>query len=115
MSLTSRTQISTPFGGEEGFKALMYEAERLGIHIIVDCVSRISSRNFHRKYKEHELYIRDENGLPVLLYGTDGIAIRYHDSLMLNYRKSAVWDLLVDDMLEVIRKYRISGIHLDNA
>lgn len=33
----------------------------------------------------------------------------------MNYRKKAVWDLLVDEVLDLIERFGIHGIHLDNG
>ncbi len=35
--------------------------------------------------------------------------------MMLNYRKLEAWNLLIDEASEVISKYGINGIYLDNG
>lgn len=97
------------------FTALSKEAARVGVKLIVDCVARISSKNYHRKYKDMMLLARNSEGLPVVCYGTDGRGMHYEDTAMLNYRVAKVWNLLIEDVLEFARKFQISGIHLDNA
>ena len=39
----------------------------------------------------------------------------HEDTVLLNYRKVEAWDLLVDDILDLARKYEIDGVHLDNC
>jgi glycogen synthase len=115
LSLIDRSNPSRFLGGVENFKGLMKEASQVGMKIIVDGVARISSKNFHRRYKNNQLYIRNELGLPVVCYGTDGRALKFEDSALLNYRKAEVWKLLVDDILRVANTYGVNGVHLDNA
>ncbi len=115
LSLICRSTPSKLLGGETEFSSLMKEAESIGMKIVVDAVARISSRNYHRRYKNMLLYTRNEKGLPVVCYGTDGRALNYEDSALLNYRQAEAWQLLVDDVIEVVEKYSINGVHMDNA
>jgi starch synthase len=115
LSVVCRRSPCTIAGGESSFLELVREAKNLGVHILVDCLTRISSTNYHRRYKNEQLLVRNEEGLCVICYGSDGRSIRYEDTAMLNYRKAEVWDLLIDDILSFTRKYGVDGIHIDNA
>lgn len=115
LALVCRSTPCSLLGGEKDFQSMMKEAKQVGMKIVIDCVARISSKNFHRRYKNQLLFYRNPQGIPVICYGSDGRAINYEDSAMLNYRNSDVWQLLVNDILEVSRKYSIDGIHIDNA
>lgn len=83
--------------------------------IIVDCLARVSSSRMHRKYRDFINHGLDENGKMKIIYGTDGRALNYEDTAILNYRKKAVWDLMIEEVLELIDKFKIHGIHLDNG
>jgi hypothetical protein len=45
------------------------------------------------------LHYLDEEGRKKICYGTDGQAINYEDTAMLNYRKVEAWDLLIKEVL----------------
>lgn len=102
-------------GGDEEFDKLMKEAKKQGIKIITDCFARISSSRAHRKYKELMLHFLDPEGRKKICYGTDGMAVNYEDTAMLNYRKVESWDLLIEETLNFIKKYNVDGIQLDNG
>ena len=50
-----------------------------------------------------------------MCYGTDGQAINYEDTAMLNYRKIEAWDYLIEEVLKFASETGIDGIHLDNG
>mmetsp|Transcript_36982 Transcript_36982/g.6592 ORF Transcript_36982/g.6592 Transcript_36982/m.6592 type:complete len:116 (+) Transcript_36982:175-522(+) len=99
LSVVDRSEPYSKFGGRQEFHELMNHANGLGMKIIIDSISRVSSRHYSRKYKDNKIYIKDSNGLPVTCYGTDGRSLKYDDSLMLNYRKVETWNLLVEEIL----------------
>lgn len=115
LSIVCRRSPCSLAGGDSSFTELVREAKLMGVHILVDCLTRISSTNFHRRYKNTQLLHRDGQGHCVILYGSDGKSINYEDTAMLNYRKAEVWDLLIDDILSFAKKYKVDGIHIDNA
>jgi hypothetical protein len=92
-------------GGDEGFKKLMSTAKKNKIKIVTDCLARISSSRNHRKYRDLLLYTLDEDGKRRICYGTDGQAVNYEDTAMLNYRKLESWDLLIDEVINFSKKY----------
>ena len=57
----------------------------------------------------------DEKGKITICYGSDGHSVSFEDSAILNYRKVESWDLLVQDVLNFTKKYKIDGMHLDNC
>jgi hypothetical protein len=89
-------------GGEEGLKKVMKTAQEHHVKVIVDCLARISSSRHHRKYKNLLLNYLDEDGRRHICYGTDGQAIRFEDTAMLNYRKIEAWELLIDEVAEYV-------------
>lgn len=102
-------------GGDAAFDELMAEAKRQGVKVIADCYARISSSRAHRKYKDLMLHYLDPEGRKKICYGTDGLAMNYEDTAMLNYRKLESWDLLIDETIAFAAKYGVDGIHLDNG
>ncbi len=82
-------------GGKLAFKDLSNKANSLGMRIIVDCLTRISSSRAHKKYKDLQIYQLDNQGKKTTVFGSDGRAIFYEDTCLLNYRKKKVWDLLL--------------------
>lgn len=86
-------------GGDEGFKKVMIQAKLSKMKIIIDCLARISSSRNHRKYRDLMLFYLDHEGRRKICYGTDGQAINYKDTAMLNYRKIETWDLLINEVV----------------
>jgi hypothetical protein len=83
--------------------------------IIIDSFDRISSVRYNRKYKNLLLRHLDKDGKVNIFYGSEGKNINYEDCLLLNYRKVEAWDLLCNEVKELIEKYNIDGIHIDNC
>ncbi len=102
-------------GGNRQLQEVVGLADSLGVKIIVDCVARISSARAHRRYKDLILRCLDEKGAEKYCYGTDGRNINYEDSVLLNYRKKEAWDLLLEDIVELVKENHVHGIHLDNG
>jgi len=115
LAITCRSTANKMLGGDEGFARVMEQAKKSKIKIIVDCLARISSSRNHRKYRDLLLYYLDEDGRRKICYGTDGQALNYEDTAMLNYRKVESWDLLVSEVVTFAGRHGIDGIHLDNG
>ena len=115
MAITCRSCISSLLGGDPAFKSLMNKAKKLSMKVILDSLARISSSRANRKYKNILLHYLDQNGKIQICYGTDGHSVHYEDSAVLNYRKVEAWDLLIQEILELVDKYKIDGVHLDNC
>ncbi|MDR3736752.1 MAG: alpha-amylase family protein, partial [Acidobacteriaceae bacterium] len=115
LAITDRSCPNKMLGGERAYALVMDEARRAGIKVLVDCLSRVSSSRPHRRYRKVLLRTLDADGKVILCYGTDGRAIKYEDTALLNYRKLKSWNLLVEDIISFARRYRIEGVHLDNG
>lgn len=115
LAVTSRLHACEMLGGTEQFKGLVSAAKSEGVKIIVDCLARISSSRHHRKYKDLLLHYLDPEGRRKICYGTDGQQVSYEDTAMLNYRKKAAWDLLIDEIICFAKSTGIDGIQLDNG
>ena len=115
MAVTSRNSISSLLGGDKAFRSLMGKAKRLSMKVILDSLARISSSRANRKYRDVLLHYLDNKGKVQVCYGTDGASIQYEDSAVLNYRKIECWNLLINEIKDLIEKYGIDGVHLDNC
>lgn len=115
LAITCRESANRMLGGDVGFKGVMQKAKESKMKIIIDCLARISSSRNHRKYRDLMLYYLDTEGRRKIMYGTDGQAINYKDTCMLNYRKIETWNLLINEVANFARSYNIDGIHLDNG
>jgi starch synthase len=93
----------------------MAKAKEIGIKIVIDSLTRISSARPHKKYKKYFVYRLDEHNKQVTLYGTDGRSYHFEDTILLNYRKKRVWEVLLDEIVAFKDKYGVNGIHLDNG
>lgn len=114
-AVTSRDTVSNLLGGDKDFHSLINKANKFSMKILVDSFTRISSSRYHRKYRNILLNTLDDKGKITICYGTDGHSVAFEDSAVLNYRKVESWDLLVEDMLNFTKKYKIDGMHLDNC
>ena len=68
-----------------------------------------------KKYDNFRLKNIDEQGKIIYHYGSNGRSINYDDTTVLNYRKKDAWDLLINEIKEIIVRYEIDGIYLDNG
>jgi len=82
-------------GGAQSLYSVSKTAKRFKVKLIVDSLARISSSRHNRKYKDLLLNYLDEDGRRLICYGTDGQAMKYEDTAMLNYRKIEAWELLI--------------------
>lgn len=115
LAVVCRETPSQMLGGPEGFKSLMAESRKLDMKILIDCLTRISSARPHKRYLEHMIYTLDENGKKTVCFGTDGRALNFEDTALLNYRKKEVWDLFLKEIVHFVDKFGIDGVHLDNG
>lgn len=114
-AITCRATPCALLGSLAGFRELMKSAQRVGIDIVIDTYSRVSSARAHRKYLPHLLHTLDKEGKRMLLYGSDGRGISFEESCQLNYRHVEAWDLLVEDCYEWQSRNKCSGIRIDDA
>ena len=71
----------------------------MDVKIIVDALTRVASARSHKKYRKDLLHKLDESGRLVPLFGSDGRALQFEDTTVLNYRKKRVWDLFLSEMV----------------
>jgi hypothetical protein len=102
-------------GGAEGFRRLINNAQSLNIKIVIDALTRISSVRANKRYRKYLLSKLDDQGKLVPLFGSDGRALEFEDTTVLNYRKKRVWELFLEDIIDFRENYGINGIHLDNG
>ena len=115
LAAVDRKKANKMLGGDEGLQRIMDKAKQNKVKIITDCLARISSSRYSKKYKDLLLKYLDEDGRVHMCYGTDGQAQKFEDTAMLNYRKIDAWNLLIDEVVEYTSKFGIDGIHLDNG
>lgn len=115
LAVISRETPCEMLGGSQAFSSLVKKAKKENIKIIVDSLARISSSRHHRKFRSLLLHYLDEDGRRNICYGTDGQALKFEDTAMLNYRKVEAWNLLVQEVITFSESYGIDGIHLDNG
>ncbi len=115
LAITCRKTPCSMMGGEKDFRNLLQEAKNNDVKIIVDCLTRVSSARHHKKYKSHLIYYLDNEGKKMACYGTDGRSLNFEDTVLLNYRKKDVWDLMEAEINELADNYGIDGVHMDNG
>ena len=115
MSITDRASVSSLLGGAEDFKSLVNKAKSLNMKVIIDSLCRISSSNTNTKYRNVLLRYLDVHRKLQLCYGSVGKSIDYKESTILNYRKIEAWEILINEIKTIIKKFNIDEIHLDNC
>ena len=100
--------INPEFGTAEDFKALIEEAHKNGIYVILDWVANHTAWD-HPWVKQHpDWYEKDENGKMVSPYDwTDVVALNFDNP---NMRKA-----MVDDMRYWLDEFKIDGFRCDMA
>lgn len=116
-SVSSRVKIEQSIGGDKDFKELLVD----GLHerdmkIIVDMLDRIGSIHLSGKYRRLLLNHIDSKHIFTKFHGADGKSnFSYTNTSILNYRKKAAWDLLIDDAIKFVYEYKVDGLNLDNC
>jgi len=106
---------NTMLGSSAAFTSLMQEAERLGMKILIDSTPRVCASRIKRKYLDLVAHTIDEGGRYVPHMGIDGRDIQHPDSILLNYRKLAAWEMLVADIRHMVQRYGVHGARLENS
>lgn len=73
----------------------MKRAHKQSTKVLVDVSARVSSSRMNKAYEALRLQALDSHGRKKYLYGSNGRSVAYDDTMMLNYRKKAAWDLLL--------------------
>ncbi len=97
-SVCARHVSCSMLGGEDGFAQLMSSALTNEVNVVVQFNGCISASRAHRRYRGLETHCINDSGLKVPHMGTDGRANQWEDQSLLNYRKKATWDLMVDEV-----------------
>jgi len=113
-AIADREAPATALGGPKSFKHLTSEIARLGMVPIVDAFDRVS-RSAHRKYRGLVVDALNDRGVPAPHPGTDGRENQWNESVLLNYRKVEVWDLMVREIKNLAKDYGVRGVRLENA
>ena len=82
------------------------------MRVLVDCLTRVSSSRAHNKYRDHFIYALDQQGKKTPVFGSDGRAIFFEDTTLLNYRKKKVWDPMLEEVVSLTDNFGVSGLHL---
>jgi hypothetical protein len=115
-STVSRTLIEDVIGGEKEFEELLDEVRSRDMKVIVDLFDRIGSIDISRKYRKLLVNHIDAKKNLSLFHGANGKSnFSYSSTSILNYRRKAAWDLLIEEAVEFVRKYGVHGLHLDNC
>jgi hypothetical protein len=102
-------------GGDHDFKKAVEKANSLGLKVLVDSLARVSSSRMHRKYRGLLCSTIDGTGKKTFLYGSEGRAVNYEDTVELNYRKKRVWDLMLEELMSLLERFPIDGFMLDSG
>eukprot|EP01133_Synstelium_polycarpum_P007805 gene7805-9157_t len=111
---TDRELPNRATGGSAGFTALINRARALGIKIVVDQTTKLSSKQAHRKYNGSICHTLDSRGQLQRLEGTDSAEFTWPDCVMSNMRKVSVWEALVGETLSWGAR-GADGVRIDGA
>lgn len=89
-------------GGALAFRSLVASANDRDIAVTVQMDASISATRAHRKYADMFAYVINESGVKVVHPGTDGRSNQWEDQALLNYRKAQAWNLLLDEVSELL-------------
>ncbi|KAF2075592.1 hypothetical protein CYY_003097 [Polysphondylium violaceum] len=111
---TDRDLPNRSLGGTALFNQMMNKAKQLGIKIVIDSTTRLSSKAAHRKYNGVICHTLDNNGQLCRLEGTDSSEFTWSDCVMMNMRKQSVWEMFVQETL-LWGERGVDGIRIDSA
>lgn len=57
----------------------------------------------HKKYRKQILTTLDSQGKRVQVYGSDGRAVYFEDTTLLNFRKKKTWNLFFDEIINFVK------------
>jgi len=111
---TDRDLPNRSLGGTALFNQMMNKAKQLGIKIVIDSTTRLSSKAAHRKYNGVICHTLDNNGQLCRLEGTDSSEFTWSDCVMMNMRKQSVWEMFVKETI-LWGERGVDGIRIDSA
>jgi hypothetical protein len=85
-------------GGPQAFRTLVASAIEKSLNIIVQMSPSVSATRAHRRYNGLFTHIINDAGVRVPHPGSDGRFNQWEDQALLNYRKLAVWNLLLEEV-----------------
>ncbi len=102
--------VNPNFGTLEDFKALVNEAHKMGMKVIIDWVANHTAWD-NPWTKEHpDFYSKDEKGNFIPPKGTD-----WSDVVDLNYDNKQLWDSMIDALKYWVEECNIDGYRCDVA
>ncbi len=110
----SLVEIEPSLGGPEGLKALVAEAHRLEIKVIVDIVPHLNRRSTEVP-DDWVVRCHDERGNVVVRASTDGRYGSWNDGKLLNWRRFEVWEWFASSVARLIEEFDIDGLRFDSA
>jgi hypothetical protein len=91
-------RVTRMLGGPQAFRALVASAIEKSLNIIVQMSPSVSATRAHRRYNGMFTHIINDAGVRVPHPGSDGRFNQWEDQALLNYRKLAVWNLLLEEV-----------------
>jgi len=105
---SSYTQLNPEFGNGDDFRALVEQAHRLGMKIIIDWVANHTGQDHEWTTSHPDFYLKDEHGNFVEKNG-------WHDVIDLDYSNKDLWKTMVDSMQYWVKNFDIDGFRCDMA
>lgn len=112
--VADRSAPATILGGENAFKKLIDEIRRVGMTPIVDAIDRVSKTRAHRRYRPF-MVSSIHDGVQMPHPGTDGVENEWDATALLNYRHLDMWEDSIAEIENLIAKFGIKGVRLDNG
>ena len=101
--------VNPEFGTIEEFDALVAEAHRLGMKVLLDWVANHTARDARwLREKPYDWYERDAQGAAAVPWD-------WSDTAKLNYTNREVWQGQIDAMLYWIKNHAVDGFRCDMA
>ncbi|MBK6784921.1 MAG: hypothetical protein IPG79_15045 [Saprospiraceae bacterium] len=103
------------FGTINEFKAIIDEAHKLGMKVILDWVPNHTGWD-HVWIKNHpDFYTRNDKGEIIDPLNERGESMGWADVADLNYNNPELWEAMKNDMLFWVEKYKVDGFRQDMA
>lgn len=115
-SIADYTEVNPDLGTLEEFKEIVYEAQKLGMYVVLDWVANHTAWD-HKWVEAHpEWYTADSSGnRPIVPIDNEGGATDWTDVADLNYDNKEMRAAMVEDMKFWLRETNIDGFRCDVA
>lgn len=107
-SIRDYKAVNPNFGTLQDFKALVEDAHRQGMKLIIDWVPNHTAWDHPWVSRHPEYYAKDEEGN--ITYEAD-----WTDIALLNYENRELWDQMIDRLAFWIKEAAIDGYRVDHA